>query len=130
VAITLTDVLGRRIDVICRQLLFPLGATSSLTIGTMLPSYTIGAGKVVVWGLNFDTYTSTATAFTVTAGQLGSTSDWVGSTAVTPNLAQGNLVVFSQTSNTYTPGTAFVVPVTVAGAANSTCTVTILGWFE
>lgn len=129
-SISLQDVLGRRIDVICRQLTFPLGATSSLTIGTLLPAYAMGANKCVIWGINFDTYSSTATGFTVTAGQLGFTTDWVGSTALVPNFSAGNLVLFTQASNTYTPGTSFVVPVTSAGASGSTCTVTVLGWFE
>ena len=127
--IVLSDLVGRRVDILGRALLFPLGATGATNVTTILPSYNVGAGKAVVMGLQFDTYSAGATGFTVSAGQSGATTDWMGATAVVVSSA-GTLFLMAQTSNSYGPGTVFQVNVTAAGAAGQTCTVTVLGFLE
>jgi hypothetical protein len=128
-ALVLSDLVGRRIDILGRAPSFPLGATGATTVCVMLPAYNIGANKAVVMGLQFDTFSSTATVFTASAGQSGATTDWVGATAITPSSA-GTLLLTTQTANTYGPNTSFQVNVTVAGTASTTCLVTVLGFFE
>jgi hypothetical protein len=127
--ITLTDFLGRRMDILGRFPAFPLGTTGATTVLT-IPNVNVGSNKAVITGLNFDTYTSNSTVFTAQAGQSGATTDWLSSGAITPNFGSGNLFLMAQTSNTYVPGTAFQVNVTVAGTAASTCLVTVLGFVE
>lgn len=128
-AVVLSDLVGRRIDILGRAQSFPLGATGATTVCVMLPSYNVGANKAVVTGVQYDTYSAGATVFTASLGQSGATTDWLGATAVTPSAA-GTLLLMSQASNTYGPGTAFQVNVTVAGTAGTTCTVTVLGFYE